>query len=101
MKISKEITNRLEKNNGRYLMTTTVWNVHNSGLGDSKASNVRIAVDALFAKFPKISNIYVEVGAKGRSQHSASEVLIFDSSRMNKADLENARIKYSGAHFVR
>lgn len=52
---------------------TTAWNIHSNQFG--KNSNVNKAADALIAKHPDC-NVFAVCGAKGRSQHSASEVIV-------------------------
>ena len=61
----------------KFLTFSSVWNVHNSNIGESKNSNVYI--DAMpFVNDGK--KVVAVIGAKGRSQHSKSEVLLFDAS---------------------
>lgn len=52
---------------------TTAWNIHSNQFG--KNSKVNKAADALIAKHPDC-NVFAVCGRKGRSQHSASEVVL-------------------------
>jgi len=67
----------VEKIGGRIIADTTVWDYHNSGLG-GKGSNLRKTVNDIFAKNPDITTILAICGKKGRSQHSATNVHVFD-----------------------
>ena len=52
---------------------TTAWNIYSNKFG--KNSKVGKAADALLAKHPDC-NVFAVCGRKGRSQHSASEVVV-------------------------
>ena len=53
---------------------TTAWNIHSINKF-GKNSKVSKAADALIAKHPDC-NVFAVCGRKGRSQHSASEVVL-------------------------
>lgn len=97
--IASDLIERIEKNGGKFLEYSSVWDVHNSSIGQSKNSNVYTQVKRILEKNPKMK-INAFVGAKGRTQHSASEVLLFDTTNMSHDDFVNAGFYYSGTEFT-
>lgn len=81
--IMKSIIEKLTKEYGAYLELTTVWNYHGvNSLGDvvrNKKSNLfNLLSDRSFISESQLKDgITLFVGAKGRSQHSESQVIIF------------------------
>lgn len=97
MTIQSEIIKRVSLSGGTYIAGTTIWDVHNAGIGN-KGSNLRKLIDATFAENKKITHLYAEVGAHGRSQHSPSRVLVFDVSHATNDEYERF---FEVAHFNR
>jgi|APSaa5957512535_1039671.scaffolds.fasta_scaffold230460_2 hypothetical protein len=57
---------------------TTVWDFYNTKNILHKNSNLFGVAKSMFNANPHIHKIYVYVGAKGRSGHSATELLLTD-----------------------
>lgn len=80
MKILKDL---IEKNQNSFLEITTVWNYHSvkswSELISNKRSNLhKLLKDKSFISDNALDDgVTIFTGAKGRSQHSETEVLIF------------------------
>ena len=90
---------KIEQNNGKFLSLSSCWDVYGTKkIGANKRSTVYKDVQNLLKK-QGITKIWAKVGAHGRSQHSKTEVLLFDVSSMNEKDLENANIAYKGNYF--
>lgn len=94
-------TEKIEENNGIFLSFSSVWNVYKSKIGQSKKSRVYKDVQAIFTDDKNIKKIWAKVGTHGRSQHSKTEILLFDVTAMTESDLENAGIEYCGTFFER
>lgn len=78
--IFETLNERAEK--GSFIELTTVWNVHNvsfESLLSNKNSNLRKLIDdeSWISRKHLDNGITLVIGAKGRSQHSSSELLIF------------------------
>ena len=101
MTIASELIKKVEANNGIYLTQSSVWDVYHAQIGEHKRSNVYKAVEKCFSENKAINKIWAKVGAHGRSQHSASEVLLFDVSDMAETDIAKAGITYTGNYFAR
>jgi hypothetical protein len=73
--------------NFSHIGTTCVWNCHQTKLRDSR--NVKNHVQKLFGEHIEMAAIHAVVVARGRTQHSASCVYLFDvtSDPLAKADL--------------
>jgi hypothetical protein len=59
-----------------FLESSTVWNYHKT----KESKNVKTAVKKLFDSNPNLTRIVARIGRIGRTQHSATEVLLFDAS---------------------
>ncbi len=90
------------KNTGLKLVaTTTVWNVHSVCLADvakKKGSNLNGEFKAL-AKQGKTGGFTLVVGCIGRSQHSATEVGIFEGVIEESYDYEEIFLNEPNAKF--
>lgn len=78
----------IEKNNGSFLCFSSVWNYWDANIG-SKNSNAGKAIDKIFSENPDINEVLIAIGAKGRSAHSKTQLLLFDISNMTTEDRLN------------
>jgi len=96
MAIANSIIKNLEANNGEFLGLSSVWDIYGCGpLGARKTSNVYKDIQK-FTSDKDVKKVWVKGGAKGWSQHSETQVLIFDVSNMTQKDIDNAGIEYKG-----
>ena len=79
MTIQKDITESLAQLNVQFIKKSGVWNIHNSQF--SKACKFKKDIQKIKIENPDIDEITVVIGAIGRTQHSKTEVLIFDSTK--------------------
>ncbi|MDB4461708.1 hypothetical protein N9043_02010 [bacterium] len=66
----------------RYLGTTTVWNIHTTGIPDSDSSNLHGYLSTVFEN-EGVKRVSVLVGAKGRNAHSETYLNVFDVSGLS------------------
>ncbi len=99
MTIANHITEKMEQNNAKFIGMSSVWDVHNSRIGQEKTSNVYRDVKAAFNSKKSISRITAIVGAKGRTAHSSSQVLLFDTTDMTNEEEEKAGYIYQCDYF--
>ena len=79
MTILREVSTSLADLNVHFIAKSHVWNIHNSQF--SKACKFKKDISKIKIENPDIEEITVVIGAIGRSQHSKTEVLIFDSTK--------------------
>jgi len=77
MTISSHIIDEMEKRGHKYLGRTTTWDIH-AGISTGKNSNFYRFACELRNRGKAHGLITAMAGARGRSQHSATELLIFD-----------------------
>ena len=78
MKTIKEcVIKTMTDNNASYLASTTCYNYYRTTL-DSKQANVNKLALSLFLKDDDLACLCVVVGKKGWSQHSATDLHLFD-----------------------
>ncbi len=99
MTIADHITNRMEENKAKYICMSSVWDVYNSSIGQEKTSNVYKDVKKAFESKKKVLRITAIVGAKGRSAHSPSQVLLFDTTAMTAEEEKEAGFFYQCDEF--
>ena len=84
--IIKQLRDTSAKNS--FLDFTTVWNHHSikswSALIKNKRSNLFMMINSVLSDNDKKNGVTVVMGAAGRSQHSASEVVIFRCDQSEK-----------------
>ena len=91
----------MESNKAKFIGFTSVWDYHNSQIGQNKNSQVYNDVLSAFKSNKKAQRILVLVGAKGRSAHSKTEMLIFDITNMSVEDELNSGCYTIGDEFFR
>lgn len=76
--IFTQVIESLDKIDVQYISGTTCWNYRRNKFG--KNSNLRKKIELFFKHEPYIKEITVVVGRKGKTQHSSTELHIFDST---------------------
>ena len=93
--IAQNVTESLVSNNAKAVATTIN---HRKQISYSKQSNVgKIALKAIKAG---ASEILIVMGRKGRSAHSANQVLVFDISNVANTEISNLIELTQGRDFV-
>jgi len=79
---------RILSSTGTFLDFTTVWNHHSikswSTLIQNKNSNLFGMLNSVLSVNDKKNGITIAMGASGRNQHSASEVIAFKGDQSEK-----------------
>ena len=101
MTIAQTIISDVENNGGKFITMSSLWDYHNCGSIGKPGSNVHTALKKAFDDNPAIQKIWVKSGAKGRTQHSRTEMLIFDVTNMEAGQRNNADIDSTGKLFNR
>lgn len=102
MTIAESTIELMESNGAVYIQQSTVWDfysVYYKRLGENKSSNVYKDVAGIFSKNPDVHRITAIIGAKGRTQHSATQVLLFDTTEMSVKQEEEAGFMYRCVKF--
>jgi len=86
---------KFEQGGAPFLRSSSVWDVHNSGMGANKKSNVYKDVMSLFLADPDIVSITCKVGRIGRGQHTRTNVLLFDTSTLDDVGIIDIGYYYS------
>lgn len=93
--IAQYVTASLVSNNAKAVATTVN---HRKNISYSKQSNAgKIALNAIKAG---ASEILIVMGRKGRSAHSANQVLVFDISNVSNTEISNLKELTQGRDFV-
>ena len=69
-----------EKLGAEFIGSTTIWDVHHCSIKSKRSSSFRFAS---YHIKKGVKAVVALIGAKGRSAHSASEVLLYDVADMN------------------
>ena len=81
MTILKNYISEMKKENIDFVGSSSVWNVHNVKIEKTaiqKNTNLNTDLKKFFKAGKLEKGVTIFVGAKGRSQHSKSELLIFN-----------------------
>lgn len=71
-----------EKLGGKHLATTTIWNHHNASIQSCNTQAFKLATNLV--EQGKAKYIVGIIGAKGRSQHSATDVNLFSFDKFDE-----------------
>jgi hypothetical protein len=78
MTIKTNAIESLKTLNVSFLKTSSCWDIRHNNFGPT--SQVRKDMQNIFAQDENIKELTIVIGAKGRSEHSKTELLIFNST---------------------
>jgi hypothetical protein len=87
-----------KKHGFEFICEASVWDFHNSKIGESKNSQIYKEVKRILDSNENIEKLWVIIASIGRSQHHQSFGGIFDATN---ADIENSGFEYTGTYFTR
>ena len=88
MTISDHQIEEASKMGAKLLGMTTIWNHRYSNLNGARTNAFGLATH-LLNTYQNVKRVVAIVGAKGRSQHSASQVVLFDVTGLDEMIVAN------------